>query len=269
MESGNNLAYYGDANDNWYFLPDLTINSNNSDTSKTTFVDNYWSLFGQPFNNDSYSNMLTNVVDVQLDPNQYQQLSDAAWRHSYAAFWYAGCLEAALTNKNKVGRAWSALTDKPSKVAAKSLSQNWLQSSSPNYPIQKQQFRLQSDSSFVVNPVINSVGLKNSNGEPAGSSVTLDASNATQTFTFTSADTGFSEGLRGLLFQYQFNDFKPGDKLSIYITTSESPSVTRLGFKSSLSSSHLVNNRRNKNMRPHCKRERSALATGSPSRITP
>ena len=208
---GYGLASYGDANDNWYFLPDLKIS--NTDSSQT-FVDNYWSLLGQPFNNDSYSSELKNVIDVQLKPDQYQKIPDYPWRHSYAASWYAGSSEAALTYHHRVGRAWSRLSDKPSTPAATSLAQDWLDSNNNEYPIQKQQFKLSSSSSFSVSPDITPVTLVPPTG-PTQQSVTVNGQDPTQSFTFTSADTFY--GLRGLLFEYQFTNFAPGDELTISI----------------------------------------------------
>ena len=119
-----------------------------------------------------------------------------------------------LTNAYRVGRAWSAAFRQAKHAGGDESRQDWLNSKNKNYPVQKQQFRLKSSSSFAVSPDISGVTLVPPTG-PTQTTVTLNGQDPTQSFTFKSADTFY--GLRGLLFDYQFKDFSPGDELTISI----------------------------------------------------
>ena len=154
---------------------------------------------------------------MQLKPDQYTSISDYPWRHTYAAEWYAGSSETTNSmvgpNTNHVGRQWSPLVNSQGVTGPLSYVQTW-DNPSTNYPNQNQQFNLTPSSSAAVNPVIQALDLTPLSGGPPQSSVTLDKNdNFSESFTFTSAN--FASGLRGLLFNYEFTKFAPGDELTI------------------------------------------------------
>ena len=243
---GGLLASFGDANDNWYFLPELPINSDYVNNPSTTFVDNYWSLFGERYDSIQYpdsSSNLSQIVDVELYPANYP-VKDAG-RHTYPAYWYAGSSEKSLTNGyNGNGMQWSPLQPGATPPSDLSYEQDWQyfqgQNPDPHY-----QFYLKVPyfPSNTDTPVIRPVSLKKAASRPGhahvsgsgeGASVTLTQQGGTQqSFTgkFTSADTGHN-GLRGLLFNYQFTNFAAGDELNIYFQTVEGGKpVDRLAFR--------------------------------------
>jgi pimeloyl-ACP methyl ester carboxylesterase len=206
------LADTGDANDLWYFLPDLDISKDPS--ASQTFVDSYWSLLGEPYSNNSYSPMLKQVVDVHLQPDQYSSSIDS-WRHTYAAEWYAGSTEtkAGLAGRNRdhVGRQWSPLVSGHTVPQSQSYVQDWLDSK--GRPIQAKQFKLVAAPSFAVNPDVQPAPLTPQGGGSSQTSVTLTQADPTQTFTFQT--TAGTRGLEAFLFDYQFTNFVAGDELQI------------------------------------------------------
>ena len=154
------VAAEGASNNDWYFLQDLNINR--ADPS-ATFVDNYISYFDEPFDVISYPGSnpnLSQIVDVSLDAEPYS-VTDPAGQHSYAAYWYAGSSEPALTYGNSVGREWSPLlsgntgpTNPPQNLSS-SYEQLW------NYfdYSQSNQFELNTYTPSPLNPVFNPVTL--------------------------------------------------------------------------------------------------------------
>ena len=228
-ESGNStagfgLASYGDTNDNWYFLPDLKISDTPS--ADQTFVDNYWSALGEPINAVTYQNAtLKNIVDVKLQPLQYESQIDP-WRHTYAAEWYAGSSErTSLTNGQKVGRQWSPLLTDRGAPASQSFIQNWLNKKLK--PVQEQQFDLAGTKNDPINPIISSLTLTPVPSGPTVTSVTLKGPQSLQ-YTFDPADTKY--GIRGLLFQYRFTNFVPKDELDITLQANDGDPA-RIAFR--------------------------------------
>ncbi len=225
-----NLGYLvaadGAANDNWFFLQDLSINRSDPGA---TFVDNYISYFDEPYDVISYpgsNSNLSQVVDVSLDGEPYDS-TDVGGQHSYAAFWYAGSAEPSLTYGNVVGRMWSSL------LAGNSGPSNPPQDLSPaneqswnlfDYS-QSNQFDLQTYTPSAASPIFNPVSLPAVStagvdvADPAnGASVALSQTNGTlQSYTgsFTTAAT--TDGVRGLTFTYQFQNPAPGDELTISV----------------------------------------------------
>jgi hypothetical protein len=143
-----------------------------------------------------------------------------------AAYWYAGSSEPGLTYGNNVGRLWSPLlpgntgTGNPPQSLAPSYEQSW---NLFNYA-QNNQFDLNTFTPSAFNPIFNPVMLPaTQNGgvvvtNPAsGASVQLTQTGGTmQTYTasFTTAE---SHPIRGMTFQYQFQNAAPGDELTINI----------------------------------------------------
>jgi hypothetical protein len=220
------LAEEGASNNNWYFLQNLKINRQDP---SATFVDNYISYFDEPFDVISYPGSNPNlgqVVDVSLDAEPYSAF-DPGGQHSFAAFWYAGSSESALTYGNLVGREWSPLLpvnsgpNQPPQNLSPSYEQSW---NFFNYS-QSNQFNLNTYTPSPLNPVFNPVTLpaQNSPGivvtnSGTGASVTLQQQDGTQqsyTGSFTTA--GFAHGIRGLTFSYQFENPAPGDELTISV----------------------------------------------------
>jgi hypothetical protein len=220
------LAEQGASNNDWYFLQDLDIDR--ADPS-ATFVDNYVSYFDEPFDVISYpgsNSNLSQVVDVSLDAEPYSAL-DPAGQHSYAAYWYAGSSEPALTYGNTVGRQWSPLlpgntgpTNPPQNLSS-SYEQSW---DYFDYS-QSNQFDLNTYTPSPLNPVFNPLTLpaKSTPGvdvtnSAGGASVQLTQQNGTlQSYTGSFTTAGFLHGIRGITFTYQFQNAAPGDELTISI----------------------------------------------------
>jgi hypothetical protein len=230
---GAALASFGDANDNWYFLPDLNINSDYVDNPDSTFVDNYWSLFGERYDSIAYPDAnsdLSQIVDVELYPANYPVTNPG--RHTYPAYWYAGSSEKSLTNGfNGFGMQWSPLQPGATPPTSLSYEQDWQyvqgQAPEPQYQFDLTVPDFPSDTDtpiirpVVLKPVTFSPAAASLNNTDQGASVTLTQNGGKQksfTAKFTSADTG-QNGLRGLLFDYQFKNFAQGDQLNIYIET--------------------------------------------------
>ena len=223
---GYALAEDGASNNDWYFLQDLNINRQNP---AATFVDNYISYFDEPFDVISYpgsNSNLSQVVDVSLDAEPYSA-TDPSGQHSYAAFWYAGSSEPALTYGNTVGREWSPLlaantgpTNPPQNLSS-SYQQSW---DSWNYS-QSNQFDLNTYTPSPLNPVFNPVALpaKSTPGvdvtnSDQGATVQLTQQNGSlQSYTGKFTTAGFLHGIRGITFTYQFQNPAPGDELTISI----------------------------------------------------
>ena len=219
---GFTLAELRATNDNWYFLQDLDISKYPSATQ--TFVDNDISAFDEPYHEISYpgsSSTLGNVIDVHLSPWP-DLFNDPANVHSYAAYWYAGSSEPALTNGNEVGREWSPLVD-PSGSRVPFFNyqyQAWL-----TYKDNAaKQYDLLPGPGFPNNPVFGGVtlgpqkstqGVTVANDDPKlGTYVTLkeqDGKEQSTDETFTTTH----KYLGGLTFNYQFTSFQPGDMLKI------------------------------------------------------
>ena len=226
---GYALAELGASNNNWYFLQDLNINRQ---SPSTTFVDNYISYFDEPYDVISYPGSNPNlgqVVDVSLDAEPYS-VTDPGGQHSYAAYWYAGSSEPALTYGNLVGRMWSPLLagntgpNQPPQDLSPGYEQSW---DSSNY-MQSNQFNLNVYTPPAFNPVFNIVTLppKSTPGVDVtntsdGASVELTQQNGTlqsDTSSLTTAGSIFEfDGIRGLTFNYQFQNPAPGDELTISV----------------------------------------------------
>ena len=250
---GDGLAHYNDANDNWYYLSDLNISDSSTVSATTTFVDNYWSFLGEPYNGIPYpdsNSSLSQIVDVELYPDQYPEFN--AGRHTYAAYFYAGSSE---SSSSVVGMKWSPLSPSAAQYSPGSdlsYQQDW--NFAHDFPTAKDQYNLDSTGPTQITPVIHSVALNPvttvsrshpltaagnrltrrslstlnrassefilKNDPTNGASMTLTQNHSKQqsvTTSFTSAETGDAYGLRGLLFDYQFTNFIQGDKLNIYI----------------------------------------------------
>jgi hypothetical protein len=222
---GTLLAEEGASNNNWYFLQGLNINRQNN---SSTFVDNYISYFDEPFDAIAYPGSNPNlgqVVDVSLDAEPYS-FTDPGGQHSYAAYWYAGSSEPNLTYGNSVARMWSPLLPgnngptNPPQDLSPSYEQAW---NFFNYS-QMNQFDLETYTPSALNPVFNPVTLPETTTPGVsvtntgdGASVALTQQNgALQSYTG-SFTTAAGHPIRGLTFNYQFQNFAPGDELTISV----------------------------------------------------
>jgi hypothetical protein len=169
---------------------------------------------------------LSQIVDVSLDAEPYA-VTDPAGQHSYAAYWYAGSSEPAITYGNSVGRGWSPLlpgntgpTNPPQNLSS-SYEQSW------NYLdySQSNQFDLNTYTPSPLNPVFNPVTLPTKSTPGAdvtnstdGAAVQLTQQNGTlQSYTGSFTTAGYLHGIRGITFAYQFQNAAPGDELTISI----------------------------------------------------
>jgi hypothetical protein len=220
------LAEEGASNNNWYFLQELNIDRQNP---SATFVDNYISYFDEPYDTILYPGSnpdLGQVVDVSLDAEPYS-FTDPSGQHNYAAYWYAGSAESSLTYGNEVGRKWSPLLsensgpNQPPQDLSPSYEQSW---NAFDYS-QANQFELNPYTPSSLSPVFNPVTLPAQNGAGIlvtnsgdGASVTLTQQNGTmQSYTASFATAGSLHGIRGLTFNYQFENPAPGDVLTISV----------------------------------------------------
>ncbi len=100
------------------YLPLLAIGA----APGQTFVDNYFSITGERY--DTFPS-LQSVVDVQLDPAQFGELSvdDLIARHSYPVAWYA---DSADDRAADVGFSWSPLVGTPPDCLVCFFRQDWV-----------------------------------------------------------------------------------------------------------------------------------------------
>jgi hypothetical protein len=222
---GTLLAEEGASNNNWYFLQALNINRQNP---SSTFVDNVISYFDEPFHVISYPGSNPNlgqVVDVSLDAEPYSS-TDPGGQHSYAAYWYAGSSEPNLTYGNSVGRMWSPLLSgntgptNPPQDLSPSYEQSW---DFFNY-IQSNQFNLKTYTPSALNPVFNPVTLPATSipgvvvtNTGNGASVELTQQDGSLQSYEGSFTTAKDHPIRGLTFNYQFQNAAPGDELTISV----------------------------------------------------
>jgi hypothetical protein len=202
----------GAANFNWFFLQDLPLNRQDA---STPFVDNDISYFGAPYSgvtsSGSYtlSGNLSQVVDVQLYPDSVS-LGDLPDEHTYAAWWYTGSSDPALTNPGTpgVGQFWSPL------LPANSGSSNPVPGLSPYYQQNWSLLSHPADQQFVLNAQ-SSASAQNYTFASAGvGTIDLKQSNTTiqqQTVHFRAPYYGYT----GVSFDYQFAATAPGDLLTV------------------------------------------------------
>ena len=132
-EADSDLVSLGDAaNHLWYYLGALNIGR----SPTTTFVDNYISEFDNPlgtfqgvnpFNTSQTTNVLQQLVDVNLNPSVLLGPEDFGSRHAYAFNWYGGGSLAWAQNPSPaVANRWSPITNPgtPATLAG-SYTQSW------------------------------------------------------------------------------------------------------------------------------------------------
>ena len=202
------------ANFNWFSLAQLQ--GLNRANPSGTFVDNYISEFSVPYSGitftgapSGYGSNLSQVVDVNLTPDIYDNATDPGDRHSYSGYWYAGSGEPAVTFGNRVGQYWSPLL--PANAGAASpiaglpqyARQNWHFLSTPA----GQQYVIQADPPTPAETVaFNPLGL-------APISVTQDGTYAASGAVDYTTPSIY--GQSGITFDYQFATAQPGDRLVI------------------------------------------------------
>ncbi len=232
--TGALLAEIGATNDNWFFLQDLKTSKTPSPATQTsppsTFVDNYISLFDEPYTEITYPGSgtnLSNVVDVNL--RDYPDLVDNPTNlHSYPAYWYAGSSEGTTTtNGYKSGRMWSPLL--PGNTGANNPPQN-LPYNYYTQPLAWHYSNEQYDLGKVIftssiNPVFDPLDLTTIKTTPGaletdGDSVTLTQNKSTSQSYIGSFKTA-QKWSAGLTFNYDFAHFVPGDMLNIYDKTGD------------------------------------------------
>jgi hypothetical protein len=240
---GSFLAEAGATNDNWYFMQDLDISQTPTPTS--TFVDNYISALDMPYDVIAYTKQgvsynLSPVIDTNLYayplidyPSQWAEV------HSYAAYWYAGSSEKALTNGNSVGRMWSPLVPGSTPPKQSYNEQSWHALTWQA----REQYNLTTPCSFCgpytiapsfttvdLTPASDTSAVEVTNDPVNGASVTLtqqSSGSPSYTGTFTASAHYFS----GLTFNYQFTNFTQGDELKIYTETSDPKHKWDLAFE--------------------------------------
>ena len=232
--TGALLAEIGATNDNWFFLQNLNISKTPSPATPTSplsaFVDNYISLFDEPYTEITYPGSgtnLSNVVDVNL--RDYPDLvANPTNLHSYPAYWYAGSSEGPTTTHGyKSGRMWSPLL--PGNAGASNPPQN-LPYNYYTQPLAWNYFNKQYDLGKVIftssiNPVFDPLGLTTIKSMPgasktAGDSVTLTQDKSTSQSYIGSFKTA-QKWSAGLTFNYHFAQFAQGDLLNIYDKTGD------------------------------------------------
>ncbi len=235
---GSYLAEAGAANDNWYFLNDLTIAQKPVTGTASTFVDNYSSAFDETYDTVKYTKSgvasntdLAQVIDTNLYaypliPVPFIRRGDPNNVHSYAAYWYAGSSESAVNYGNKVGRLWSPLVENSSPPAQSFNEQDW-HSYDPE-PSAQYYVTAASVNPLTIAPQFSTVkfttqsktkGAKVAYDPTYGSTVTLTQQNQSSNQTYTGSFSANLHYFSGLTFNYQFTNFQQGDELNIYTVT--------------------------------------------------
>ncbi len=204
----------GAANFDWLFLQSLTITRQGSGT----FVDNYISEFGIPFN-DIAGKGLDQVVDVKLDPLIYAN-TDFGDRHLYAPNWYSGATTAAFQNatqQNALG--WSPLINS---VVAPALNAGYTQSWTKDDFSQANEYLLTGSGKSVGTPTVTPqfTTLQFKDPKIISGSGSFDSSSGTVTLNESQTPSAFQAKfdpgqIKGIAFNYQFTAGNDTAQLSI------------------------------------------------------
>ncbi len=207
----DDVTVIGDAaNYNWFFLKDLQ-GLDRQDPSGV-FVDSYASEFGISYSGITLSNGegtdLGQIVDVNLFPEADSSINLGA-RHSYAAGWYAGSGEPAVTFGQSVGQAWSPLL--PANAGSASPI-----SGLPSYAEQNwSEFSFPADQQYVLNPMDGGASTETITFKPLKNAAVSLTQSGTMVSSPPSKFSAPLSGQSGIAFDYQFTNAKPGDRLIV------------------------------------------------------
>ena len=240
---GSYLSEYGLTNDNWYFLQNLNIKQNPISGEASTVVDNYISAFDEPYDVVSYtkSNVKSNTdLNQVIDSVFYPALNTNA--HSYAAEWYAGSSEGkATTNGYQAGRLWSPLMGNQ-RIIPPVNYHSGITSYNQQLKLWYSSIQYYLDTPILPavlpnTPTFTTVDLSPASpatppgvsvtdhpdkipgdGTGTGATVTL-TQNKSKTVSYTGNFVASGRYLSGISFDYQFTNWKKGDRLNIYVVT--------------------------------------------------
>jgi hypothetical protein len=226
-EDGSLLVRQGDAANNlWYFLGALNIGR----SSGQTFVDNYISEFDNPlgviqsvnpFNTSTTTNVLQQIVDVNLNGGVLIDSTDLGDLHAYAFNWYAGGSLAWAQNPSPdAADQWSPLLNPATPATlAGSYAQSWSQPTDPQFTLKAgSQTNTVTDTPTFTNVSFLSTSATSGSSFNSTTGTVSLTEDGTSTASFIGKFTPESN-LAGISFNYQFSNVGAGDQLVIAVDT--------------------------------------------------